>query len=410
MVTTNRIISSVHGKIKQILLVYETTTREKGIFVPFMLKLLAQLDASVTVFFWADDKKSAVELQGLLWETGRNSKIYNRENNFSGITTDDVKCKIVSDPFSYQWDHDSFWAQDAFLVLQAEAVDSDIHLIKLPDGYGRKNRHLASDLRTAGICNIVEEKDLKFCFSGGNVLVGADYLLIGEDDFRKTLRITSFRTGKIEEEEAKRELKNLLGIKRIIVLGIGEQLECKLPTLKHYNKEICELVFSSGMNSFQPFKHLDLFMSLLGKVDDLETIMVAKVHPINKNDERLKKCVKVLNEILRIIVRQLEREGFIVIRNRIPVYISQEGEESKCMFGFYNNGLIELYDEKKRAYIPEYGDLDQRFLEFDKRNRIIWEQLGFEVLQVGSLLPFSKKNGALRCLTKCLRRQRSFYI
>jgi len=397
-----RVASSIEGKIQQIFLIYESATERKGLFIPFLLNLIKTFDHSVNFIFWTYDIRSAVELQGLLWEAGNNSKIYNRENDFVGITTDDIKFKIISYSFSSQLNHDSVWIQNDFLVL-GKNEDSEIPLIRLPDGYGRKNRALAADLRTTGIFDIVKENDFKFHFASGNILVGSDYLLLGEDDFRKTLRITRYRIGDIEEEEARREIKNLLGVERIIVLGLDEKLKFRLPQSKHYEEHICDSVFSTGMNSFQPFKHLDLFISLLGKINGLETVMIAKVYPLNQSSNALRKGAKILNEMLRIIVRKLENEGFIIIRNRIPIYT--EGEESKFRYAFYNNCLVELYKGRKRVYLAEYGDIDSRFLKYDKRNMMIWEQLGFEVTQVGNLLPFSKKNGGLRDLVKCWRRQ-----
>jgi hypothetical protein len=74
-------------------------------------------------------------------------------------------------------------------------------------------------------------------------------------------------------------------------------------------------------------------------------------------------------------------------------------------FATSNNCLVEITDTSKRVWLPTYGHGPWRALAAtDEASREIWEELGFEVVQLGDFHPFAQNLGSLHCIKKYLAR------
>ncbi len=107
------------------------------------------------------------------------------------------------------------------------------------------------------------------------------------------------------------------------------------------------------------------------------------------------------------IAFQLERLGFQVIRTPLPhVFVDFPEERTRrWYFATSNNCLVEITDTSQRVWLPTYGHGPWEDLQAtDDANRAIWEELGFEVVQLGDFHPFAQNLGALHCIKKYLAR------
>ena len=110
-----------------------------------------------------------------------------------------------------------------------------------------------------------------------------------------------------------------------------------------------------------------------------------------------------IEEQMLVVKRQLINEGFMVLRNPIPLIQLQN---KRLWVGYYNNGIVEVSGESRKVWLPkfEYTDTYSAYLELSyNRNKAIWESLGFEATAIsGGMMEYSSlssgRNGALHCL------------
>jgi hypothetical protein len=101
----------------------------------------------------------------------------------------------------------------------------------------------------------------------------------------------------------------------------------------------------------------------------------------------------------------LEEQGFAVNRNPVPLAVVSD--TGKRLPRLYNNVLLEnaLRPGRSRpqVWVPQFGDREA-LEEFDSRNLAIWQRLGFDPVPVPGWSCLASRNGAIRCVTKALRR------
>jgi hypothetical protein len=115
-----------------------------------------------------------------------------------------------------------------------------------------------------------------------------------------------------------------------------------------------------------------------------------------------------MSEVFDDIARGLKQLGFTVIRNPLPlVYVDDpENKERLWYFATSNNALVQVPARgQKIVWLPTYGHgAWAELAATDRRNREIWERLGFEVRLLGDFHPFAENLGALHCIKKYLKR------
>lgn len=104
---------------------------------------------------------------------------------------------------------------------------------------------------------------------------------------------------------------------------------------------------------------------------------------------------------------QLERAGFVVLRNPLPL-VYHDNHITKVRHWYFassNNAIVETDGRRRAVWLPTYGHGCWRELEAtDRRNEEIWRDMGFEAFLLGDFHPFVSNLGSLRCMTKCLIR------
>ena len=206
----------------------------------------------------------------------------------------------------------------------------------------------------------------------------------------------------------------------------------------------------SFTHRYQPIYHLDLFITLAGKDEDgKEVFVIGK--PVLGFDMDQAPCdvKKDIRDILtnsqcgiQKFIQQLEDRlcdlgiPYRIKRNELPLIYHDvhEDEARACgkqkkrhfLWASHNNALVEHYKEGtktiRRVVLPTYGmDSDYSagtcgctghsygnwtdLRQYDESNKQLWEQLGFEVIQLKKAFhAFLQDTGSLNCLTNVIDR------
>ena len=115
-----------------------------------------------------------------------------------------------------------------------------------------------------------------------------------------------------------------------------------------------------------------------------------------------------LNEIFDDVARQLEAQGFEIVRNPLPLtYVDDpNAKERFWYFATSNNCLVQIDDEEgSHVWLPTYGHGAWGELGVtDDANREVWERLGFTVHQLTDFNVFAQNLGSVHCIKKYLAR------
>ena len=297
------------------------------------------------------------------------------------------------------------WAQDACVVRtdgQGEprlvapsqfARHDDAPLLKWV------SRHLGLERQRSGLM-----------FQGGNILVGDNFWLLGEDAVRYTVdrELANDRIGAerrfATELEARRHLL-VVGSRLTIPgassrslgeAGAGHQWEEHVHTGNHEG-------------STQPLFDLDTFVSLAGRGAD-------GVYRVLVGDPRMAAAMThaelpdhALADVFDDIADQLTAVGFRVIRNPLPLVHHDDPVLRKrwWYFASSNNVVAEIHEEARTVWLPTYGEEDfPELTRTDAINERIWRELDFDVQLLPSFHAFARGLGAAHCICKCLSRGR----
>jgi hypothetical protein len=421
--TNPKITSSVYGKLKTIILFFPTNGAYSIYpYFEFLKELITKLKGGGRRFLLISEANALSRDQcNVLHVLAAKEK-----NQFHQITITYYSSDLAP------------WAQDSFLSITYEK-DKKNHLYLIEPSNKSSNRNAAKELvdnlEHAKISNIkLKHSNSLVPFVGGNVLISERFTLIG---------INGTDKWKLKEHG-----EDWLG-KNIILL------ESKSTDLYNYWSE-CYTTKDGYCNRYQgstkgqAIFHLDIFITLAGKNDQEQEILVVGEPVIGffitddmSSDVKdlIKQIITQTTEAINQTIDTLHKElqylsiPFKIIRNPLPLTYYDEvikGKKTRYWcWATYNNCLIEYYytdkgldpEMIKNVIMPSYGissdyssskceDTGQKHGSwtdlhiYDLQNQWLWEMLGYNVtLMRQDYNPFTRRQGSLNCLTNCIERE-----
>lgn len=422
-----RVVSSVDGKIKTLVLFYASLQEgeEKRVYCysDFLIELIERIGSNSRRFIIAveDHHTLPKKLEKQLVETAKKAG---------------HQLEIVY--VQYRKRFLTAWVQDVFLPIQFEK-DGATHtyLVESTINYHYSNSIKALDEAHPNMQEFTHYRS-SLPFVGGNVLSGDGFLLIGLHHSNKELldKMGSDWIGNNYIPLSSKPTPYIQGWGNVKKTASDGVLNYYLATAKD-----------------QTLFHLDLFITLGGKGlrrNTLEYIVIGE--PVIGFDgieqapedvqEMVQKLLAETGEAIEEMIEQI-KEGLKrldirckIIRNPLPlVYYDQREKNRQGNFirkrywawATYNNALVERYkntygEEVRRVILPSYGqnsDYSQfsgesirkfgnwKYLKkFDEANKRIWEKkLHYQVVLLQQdFNPFIRYQGSLNCLTNCIER------
>jgi hypothetical protein len=303
------------------------------------------------------------------------------------------------------------WAEDDYEVVQDKQDGS--YCIVQPHSH----RRAADDYTGYFLSKSLGINRVKapLYFEGGNLLIGDDFFMMGADyivDSMLDLKgVLLPEDTTLATEELAKLFSRYLDHERKF-LTVGSLLY--VPQEEKQEFEMDGVTWTETLHSkniegtVQPLFHIDMFMTLAGRNK-------AGKYQVLVGDTRM--AAEVLGEemagygmpdVFDDVAALLERQGFEVIRNPLPLTYVDNPEERrrKWYYATSNNAVVEVKSEtEKTVWLPTYGHGNWKYLQkTDEANKQVWEKLGFKVIQLEDFHPFAEKSGALHCIKKYLRR------
>lgn len=285
-------------------------------------------------------------------------------------------------------DTSDFWVQDPLLILQG--ADGGKYLqqdCENPGDHARWfSRATSIPIEKAGVH-----------LAGGNLLVGPDFLLTGQDSVDLTQAIIDREGG----ADTAFERLSALDARPLYVAGYG------------YGVQTVETPRAGAWNDPYRFRqyggHIDRFIAITGlkTAEGRPKIVVA--------DARLGPGGRAADlgpapQRLDQTAARLDFLGFEVLRNPVP-FVPTIGDR-QLRARLYNNVLVENEIRRGRSkplvWLPQYADAEPELADFDIENSAMWRDLGFEPVAARGWSKLTVAMGAVRCATKVLRRNPSF--
>jgi hypothetical protein len=303
------------------------------------------------------------------------------------------------------------WAEDDYEVVHDKA-DNTYHIVQ-----PHSHRRAADDYtgyflsKSLGINRV----KIPLYFEGGNLLIGDDFFLMGADyivDSMLDLKgVLLPEDGTLATEQLAKLFNHYLDHDRNLFL-VGSLLYVPQEEDQEFEQDgvkWTEVLYNKNdEGTVQPLFHIDMFMTLAGRNK-------AGKYQVLVGDTRM--ASEVLGEglsnfgipdVFDDVAALLERQGFEVIRNPLPLtYVDNPDEKRrKWYYATSNNAVVEIKSEtEKTVWLPTYGHGNWEYLrKTDEANKLVWEKLGFKVIQLEDFNPFAEKSGALHCIKKYLRR------
>lgn len=291
------------------------------------------------------------------------------------------------------------WAQDPFVVLSTENGQRCF----------LEPYHFGFQFRDAFVADQVAEKTdfllkpTRYLLEGGNILVGDDYVLIGKNILERNYR-RWFPTLSLEAatERLTEAFAEMLGMRYVIWVGLEEAFK---PS---------KIFFPLGQEGLQPLFHLDFFLTLGGKNEHGdEIVFVAELNRANVMgvvaDERelalFSAGLDAVAEQLATLDQRQPGPKFEV--KRLPIGLNFVQPDTPHVYA-YNNCLTEVYDGIRMVYLPSFlpEPLTGSFrTDIEQQARSAFEGAGFKVKLVrNGFQGRISQNGSLHCMTKILRR------
>lgn len=280
----------------------------------------------------------------------------------------------------------TIWAQDALLVGETAGA-SCLFVAPTADG---ALQSLYERIAAAAGLPLHRVADLP---EGGNVVLGADSVFVGGDDWR---------------DGALRQL--FAPATRLV------EVASRLPVPQQERRPFgpgsdWRAVLNRGNRpgTRQPIFHIDMFLAPAGRDEaGRERLLVG--------DPGLAAAVlghAPLGEALQAhfddIADGLAAAGFAVTRNPLPLVFCDrvEDRERDLYFASANNAMVQTSDDAGRiVWLPAYRNGNWPQLEAtDAANAEIWRALGFEVRTITDCNPLAENFGGLNCMAKVLRRE-----
>lgn len=314
------------------------------------------------------------------------------------------------------------FAQDPFVILM--------------DGYGNRSFLESYHFKRGGDRDIAEQvsaqtdfriKATRYSLEGGNILIGNDYAIVGADTLQKNLEIYFQHYQKRSERRKhpekpamllKEHLKEILGVDYLIVPELERPVDIEW-----------DAIFQGSGK--QALYHLDMYLTLGGpNGKGKETIYVAELktgqdgisyirgESYFQNEDPLMLEVEKLSDALNQTAAFFEDFGknnfgpsFDV--QRLPMEMICEGVDYPVLRS-YNNCLVEVYDQVKRIFLPQFKDHKSQMAIKSSVIRRVRNRLashGFEVVWVeGDFDDLAEKGAGLHCIVKVLKRRKPHFI
>jgi hypothetical protein len=337
------------------------------------------------------------------------------------------------------------WAEDAYVAL-ADAVDDTRYLME-PWEFQRAGDALIADAveEYTGI----RASQAPLIFQGGNCLIGDDFWFLGTDYFADSIAVLQRGRAAVELPEGadldaavRRLFHDYVEAARRLVL-IGTRKPIPVPAFRGRREGAGYFLDlpDGGTGAFQPIFHIDMFLTLVGRVDDRFVVLVGD--PSQADDLLGTTSPYALAEVYDRLAADLAGAGFDVRRNPL-VHRSTPGRrlsmaeleavaERENDPGLtqavrelsaagaaggtvvtvrdwyhvtWNNCLVENSASVGRhVYLPTFGHgTESDLAPLDAYMTALWEDLGFQVHQLADFTSFARRQGVVHCIKKYLRR------
>lgn len=389
------LISSLHGTIGRILF-----TIPGWVFTPESFPSEAELVRRYAAAFRSLLSTLPTSCRVVLFThagTVSHAQAWLDEFNMSG------RSEIVSAPNAMNF---TVWAEDAYCVCRDEA-DAETYLVE-PASFTRSDDALIAD-RIAPKTDL-ESTQVQLYFQGGNVLIGDDFWFIGAD-----YPIHSLDLGFIEpaagESVAQAVARGygsaLDSRRRLIVLGsrVPVPAQVRRPITIQGEPWHEVLHFGNAAGTLQPLFHIDMFVSLAGKVDgERYTVLVGDPQlAADTLGEPLPDGAMV--DVFNDIAIGLDELGFSVVRTPLPMAYDDDDSGNTRFWYFATGNNVLAQDNPRKVWIPSYGHGPwAKLAATDALNAQIWRQLGYDVEMLPDFHPFAANLGAAHCIKKYLMR------
>lgn len=437
-------VSSAHGRIKTLVFHYphigcETTTEiVKGLY-QVIEGVAAQMPKDIFFIIVTEEEGRISEIGNRLMNT------INQENRLHICDVVPGKCNQfsvwASDPYKaiyYKLENDQsyqlYLVEPITMIHRSNESDQKIidwivpHLQKHPAEHDESLNQLSFNRE-----NILE-------FDGGNILVGDHFVLVGGDI-------------KAENSDVDCSLftNTLFGEKHIYFLEGAPPKHHYLEGALETSDKFRNILATESVNEdigiegrVQPIYHLDLFISLAGRIkDEKSPYQLVIGHPVVGIHEH--KLLKLPYDIRGIIYEQVYKMEYSIsqlihqinkIRDengvpkftitRIPLPLTYHDDPKKMIrrwyWASYNNCIVEI-DEKansRRVWLPcylsnydnykiddenSYGAWRDDLKHHQSKAEQIWRALNFDVTFIeADFHLYAQKNGSLACLVNCIER------
>ena len=389
-----RIVSSAHGAIRHILLCYPSYAGGDDVYRDVFVDLFRQLPASVELTVVAHASVVADLEQAADTERPGSQTTIVEAPNYLNYTV---------------------WAEDPYVVVEDVASETSRRFLVEPFTFPRVGDSVVADL--VAEASDVQSTQSPLFFQGGNVLIGDDFVLIGVDYLYETLDtflrynpVLGMPEDRGEAQDFIVDLFRQTFDREREILFAGTRLrvpETERREVRIDGDEWTEVLYM-GTGHHQPIFHIDMFLSLTGRGESGRyRLLVGSPAAADRLLDR-PSVAHGLNEVFDDVARQLEAQGFEVIRNPLPLTFvdDPDAKERFWYFATSNNCLVQIdEDEGSHVWLPTYGHGAWSDLAVtDEANRALWEELGFTVHQLADFNVFAQNLGSVHCIKKYLAR------
>ena len=323
----------------------------------------------------------------------------------------------------------SEWAQDGFCVQTYDdhynILLQPLHSRRLMDQFVSMELAMKDELRFFVKPTLLE-------LEGGNILVGDGFALVGQNTLGANwiAKLNGMKEEELNNPAFWEQAFDELLAQMISELGVESIIWVGYPAVRRD-------LFCGTRLTYQPDFHIDLFLTLGGKTSDGHDLLmiadprlgseliekhlgIAVAHDLVWDDEPITDDY-VFDSFFDDLHAQFRRHNEVQSERRFKV-ISMPMLIDRGIVYSYNNCLVEQYEDQLRVFLPNYindddlpSPLGQSEMGMNAKFEVLNQEVeqilranGFtEVIWVGGgrqLQNFARRRGSLHCLTKVLRR------
>lgn len=308
--------------------------------------------------------------------------------------------------------HFSIWAEDGYVVVK-DKTSGETYFVE-PFEFPRYADGLIADFVSNSTS--MNHTQAPLYFQGGNVLIGDDFFFIGADYPANSLKYINKviipAAGEKPTDTIHRLYKEYMDVGRelhYIGSTIPVPSEQARPITINGEQWSEVLYLGNKQGTVQPLFHIDMFLTLAGRNGAGKYQVVVGDPSLAAKALGVPLWPHAMQEVFDNIAKGLEKRGFVVFRNPLPLaYVDDaESKERLWYFATANNALVQVTDKgDKRIWLPAYGFGNWTSLqETDAANVSLWESLGFKATLLADFHPFAENLGAVHCIKKYLGRK-----